>query len=519
MLEALLPLAPAAPALGASLLGAGMVSERMDGEASERLTGRIALVSTSLAFLTALLAYGLHLSGNLGGPADFGTWLSSGSYRVAVNFNADGLSLGLAALFALLCLLTARFSINYLHREPGYHRFFLILQLFASAVLLLVLAGNAVLAFVGWELAGVCSYLLIAYAYDRPVAARNATRAFVTNRVGDAGFVTGIFLAFGATGSVDWSVIQASADALDPPLAGGIALAFLLAAIAKSAQVPLSPWLLRAMEGPTPSSAMFYGAVMIHAGVYLVLRLQPVFEQSPWTLAALAVIGLTTAVYGYVCGLVQADVKSALAFSGLAQIGLMFLESGLGFWHLAAWHLGAHAIFRGYQFLTAPSLMHQVLGTPARAPAAFIARHARLHHAALRRCWLEEAGDSVATRPVQAFAADLERFDQTVIDPLLGVPTPLMDGMASLARWEEHKATPGGVPRAPAAGMVARLVRWAAAGLNWFEEHLVLEGLGSRLLVAGRWLGWQLGRVESVLSRPRYLVLLVAVLLLAHWKG
>ena len=147
-----------------------------------------------------------------------------------------------------------------------------------------------------------------------------------------------------------------------PGEATAIALCFAVAAFAKSAQLPFTPWLARAMEGPTPSSAVFYGAVMVHAGVYLVILLRPVFEHAPLAMAVVAIVGLMTAVYGFVVGLTQTDVKSSLIFATSGQLGLMFLECGLGFWQLAGWHLCAHAVVRGYQFLTAPSLMHNMQG-------------------------------------------------------------------------------------------------------------------------------------------------------------
>ncbi len=267
------------------------------------------------------------------------------------------------------CLsVVARFAVNYMHREAGFHRLFMVLSLFAAAMALLVTGGNAVLTFVGWEVVGLCSYLLIAFFPDRPVAADNATRAFVTNRIGDAGFLLGVALAFYALGSADWAMINAGAAGLSPVQTGMLAGGFLLAAMAKSAQVPFAPWLARAMEGPTPSSALFYGAVMVHAGVYLVLRLQPLFEQSPLLMAVLAAVGLATALYGFVGGLAQTDIKSALIFATTGQVGLMFLACGLGFWRWALVHLCCHAVLRGYQFLSAPSILQQLQGAHPAGP-------------------------------------------------------------------------------------------------------------------------------------------------------
>ena len=518
MPPSLLPLIPALPLLASTVIGFGLATGRIAGEASERLTARLAVGSAALAFLLAAMAAWLRAAGLLPEHLVLGTWLASGDYRIELSFTADRLSLGLSLLFGLFSWMVARFSVNYMHREAGFHRFFLVLSLFGGAMQWLVLAGNAVLTFAGWELAGVCSYLLIAYAYDRPTAAGNATRAFVTNRIGDAGFALGIFLAFAWTGSVEWPVIAAKGGALDAFHAGLLVAGFLLAAVAKSAQVPLSPWLARAMEGPTPSSAIFYGAVMVHSGVYLVLRLQPVFEQSPSAMALMAALGLLTAAYGHVCGLAQTDVKSALIFSTMGQVGLMFLECGLGFWTLAAFHLGAHAVVRGYQFLTAPSLMHRILGEPTRPLPKPVAQQRGLYLAALRRFWLEEAGDYLAVGPTQRFAADFQSFDRRVVDPLMGLSAPAVQGLSSLAEWEEHRLgadLEGRNGRRQVGGLLGMLVHGLAAALHWFEERLVLAGVGESLVAQGRRLGARLNLIEAGLTRPRYLVLLVVVTLLA----
>jgi NADH:ubiquinone oxidoreductase subunit 5 (subunit L)/multisubunit Na+/H+ antiporter MnhA subunit len=518
MLNWILPLIPALPLLAAAFLGCGIVAGRIDGEARERSSSGLIVGIAAISCLLAALALGFRETGLISEPVVLGTWLESGDYAVKTSFAADRLSLGLSLLFSLLILMVARFSVNYLHRETGFHRFFLVLGLFAGAMQLLVLGGNAVFTFIGWELAGVCSFLLIAYAYDRPVAAGNATRAFVTNRIGDAGFALGIVLAFAWTGGVEWSQIIEAAPRLGGLEAGTLAACFLLAATAKSALFPLSPWLSRAMEGPTPSSAVFYGSVMIHAGVYLVLRLQPVFEQAPWAMALMAAVGLVTALYGYGCGLTQTDVKSALIFSATGQIGLMFLAAGLGWWGLAAWHLAAHAVLRGFQFLTAPSLMHKTLGIPIRPLPAFAARCRWLYLASLQRFWLEELGDYTVVRPTRSLAADFHGFDNRVLDRAVGLPAPAMQGLSSLAEWEEHRLGAdyrgtGDVRRV--SGLLGLLVHGCASALHWFEERLVLKGVGRDLIAAGRRIGPHLNRVETALTRPRYLVLFVIVTLLA----
>jgi NADH:ubiquinone oxidoreductase subunit 5 (subunit L)/multisubunit Na+/H+ antiporter MnhA subunit len=438
----------------------------------------------------------------LNSPVALGTWLRSGHYHIDLEFALDVLSLPLAALFALLGLLVLRFSVNYMHREPGFHRFFMVLSLFLGAMLLLATAGNAALCFAGWELAGVSSYLLIAYQYDRATAADNATFAFVTNRIGDAGFILGLVLAFLWTGGIDWDSVTGQSSRLEEWQAGVLACCFLLAAAAKSALVPLSPWLARAMEGPTPSSAIFYGAVMVHAGVYLALRLEPLFGQAPVAMALMAGLGLATALYGFFCGLAQSDVKSALVFSTSGQVGLMFFAAGLGFWQWALWHLCAHAVFRCLQFLAAPSLMHQIAGAPPRPVPPWLARRRWLYLAALRRLWLEDLGEVLLARPVRRLADDANAFDRHIVEPAFGLPAP----SAGLG---------GGPEILRVSGLAGHSVRGLADALHWFEERLVLQGTGRNLAGLGRRLGARLNHIEDLLNQPRFLVVFILATLLA----
>ena len=191
-IDVLVVLIPLLPLLAAVVIGAGHLSGALDGEADENTTAAIANWAVMFSCLLALILLVADLLGKSAGAFKLGQWLSSGDLNIGISFITGGFNIALATLFAILLSIVIRFSVNYMHREPGFHRFFFILSLFASAMLLLVLSGNIVGTFVGWEIAGVCSYLLIAYAYDRPVAATNATRVFVTNRIGDAGFMLGI---------------------------------------------------------------------------------------------------------------------------------------------------------------------------------------------------------------------------------------------------------------------------------------------------------------------------------------
>ena len=525
MFEWIVGLIPASPLVAALWIGIAILFGAASGEAHERRTRRIALTAGAISLIAVLTLVIARLTGALPDQWLLGVWLRSGEVRVNLNFVTDNLSLILLVLISAACLLITRFSVNYMHREAGFHRFFLILSLFTFAMLLLVMSGNAVLTFVGWEIAGLCSYLLIAFFQDRPVAAENATRAFVTNRIGDAGFLLGIMLSFHWLGSADWQTITAGAADLSPLQAGVLASCFLLAAIAKSAQIPLAAWLARAMEGPTPSSALFYGAVMVHAGVYLLLRLQPLFEQSPMLMAVMAVIGLATAGYGFLAGLAQTDIKSALIFSTSGQLGLMFLACGLGFWQLALIHLCAHAIFRGYQFLSAPAILHQLQGQRARPVSAVLARQPRLYTAALRRFWLDDLGHWAIVGPVYRLAGYLNTFDNAVVDRATGLPAPAVNALSSLAQWEEHHLGAGkfmdlpGAARHPAypaqsdPGILERITAAVATLFHRVEEQLVFKALGQGMVTVSHRMGHSLSRVERWLGRSWSWIAVMAAIL------
>ncbi len=517
-MDALVVLIPLLPFIAATLIGIGHLSGTLNGQARESATAIIASWAISMSSLLALVLLGADLLGKNTGSFKVGEWLTSDTLSIQVNFITTGFSLVLAALFATLLFIIMQFSINYMHNEPGFHRFFFILSLFASAMLLLVLSANAAGTFFGWEIAGLCSYLLIAFAYNRPVATTNATRVFVTNRIGDAGFILGTGLSYAWADSINWNTLNAASAQLTTSEATGISLCFAIAAFAKSAQLPFTPWLARAMEGPTPSSAVFYGAVMIHAGVYLVCLLEPVFEQAPFTMALLALIGGVTAIYSFIVGLTQTDIKSSLVFATSGQLGLMFLECGLGFWQLASWHLCAHAIVRSYLFLTAPSLIHNVHDNPIKPVASVIAGLRWAYIASLQRFWLDQLTDWTLVRPVRRLAHDLSYFDDHVVDQTMGVPAPAIRTIASLAQLEEKmlgaRLDNEDDEFAQGSGIAGKLTEWFAAIMHWFEDRFVLRGIGKDALHYGRKLGHAANKFEQLILRPRYLVLFVFITLL-----
>ncbi|MDP9437661.1 MAG: NADH-quinone oxidoreductase subunit L [Actinomycetota bacterium] len=287
-------------------------------------------------------------------------WLFSGDLSVNFAFLIDSLSAVMMLVTTGISFVIAVFSINYMHRERGFSRFFTVVPLFVFAMLVLVMANNYVLLFLGWESVGVCSYLLIGFYYERTSAAQAGTKAFVMNRVGDAGFLLGIFLIFTNFQTTDYSQVFARAGTVDTGTLTAIGLCLLLGAVGKSAQLPLTTWLARAMEGPTPSSALIHAATMVTAGVYMITRSHDIYDRAPDALLAVAIVGAATALFGAVVGLVQTDIKSLLAYSTTTQLGLMFLACGFGAYPVAIFHLVAHAFFKTLLFLTSPSILHHL---------------------------------------------------------------------------------------------------------------------------------------------------------------
>jgi NADH:ubiquinone oxidoreductase subunit 5 (subunit L)/multisubunit Na+/H+ antiporter MnhA subunit len=515
---------PLLPLIAAAIIGMGHFFGTLNGDAGEVTTARIATVANTLSCLLALTLLCTDLLGKNAGSISVGQWLHSGFMIVEINFVTTGFNVGLAALFLILLTIVTRFSINYLHRESGFHRFFFILSLFSSAMLLLVLSGSTIGTFIGWEIAGLCSYLLIAFAYDRPVATTNATRVFVTVRIGDACFILGICLSYYWIG-FNWNEINtASILNVTAPIqltAGqstSIALCFAIAAFAKSAQLPFTSWLARAMEGPTPSSAIFYGAVMTHAGVYLVILLQPIFEHAPFVMTLLLIVGLMTAVYSFIVGLTQTDVKSSLSYAISGQLGLMFMECGLGFWQLASWHLCAHAIVRCYQVLTAPSFLNYVRGIPMKPVTPVIGRLRWLYIASLQRFWLDPIAERFLIKLVRGFGHDLAFFDDHIVDRVMGTPVPTERAISSLKQLEERILNPRSDQDSDefsrGSGLAGKPFQWIADIMYWFENRLVLRGVGMDTINLGRKLGHLANRIEQLILKPQYLLLFIFIALI-----
>ena len=322
----------------------------------ERLVSRVTGVTFgACSAALAAIAWGLARPGKPAVVASFGNWFAVHEYRFPLILLADGLSLPFLAMTVLLAGLIGRFSETYLHREPGFLRFFLLLHLFAFGSLLAFAAGSFDLLVGGWEIVGITSVLLIAFFQQRAAPVENGLRVFAVYRACDIGLVVAV-VAMHA-----WAGTASFAGGL-PSLPGNqvtaVCLLLLLAAAGKAAQIPFSGWLPRAMEGPTPSSAIFYGAISIHAGAFLLLRVEPLLQQSSLASAAVIAVGAATAVHGTMSGRASADAKTSLAYASLTQVGVVLVEIGLGWNRIAVAHILGHAAVRTLQFLRAPSMLH-----------------------------------------------------------------------------------------------------------------------------------------------------------------
>jgi len=351
------------PLLG--FLIAGVLGRAIGARPSE-------LATTSLLFLAALFSWIIFLRQGYGHEPEFtaalGGWISSGALKIDWALRVDTLTAVMLVVVTTVSSLVHLYSIGYMSEDPGRQRFFAYLSLFTFAMLTLVTADNLVQMFFGWEGVGLASYLLIGFWYEKPSANAAAIKAFVVNRVGDFGFALGVFMVFWLTGSVSFDTIFAAAPGLahksvhvfgmDADAMTVACLLLFMGACGKSAQFLLHTWLPDAMEGPTPVSALIHAATMVTAGVFMVARLSPLFEQAPAALTVVTVVGATTAFFAATVGLVQNDIKRVIAYSTCSQLGYMFVGIGVGGYSLGIFHLFTHAFFKALLFLGAGSVIH-----------------------------------------------------------------------------------------------------------------------------------------------------------------
>lgn len=292
-------------------------------------------------------------------------WLPLKELNTDFSLTVDSLSLLMALIITGIGFLIHVYSNGYMDHEEDFARYFACLNFFIFAMLLLVLASNLLLLFVGWEGVGLASYLLIGFWHQRPAAARAATKAFVVNRIGDLGLLLGILLTFYLFGTSNYMEIFEKANhqfSTDAPVLAILTFLYFWGAIGKSAQLPLYTWLPDAMEGPTPVSALIHAATMVTAGVYLVVRMHPLFIMAPSTLHFVGDVGAITALFAALCAAGQTDLKKVLAFSTISQLGLMFLACGAGAFYAAMFHLTTHAFVKALLFLSAGNILHMLHG-------------------------------------------------------------------------------------------------------------------------------------------------------------
>jgi NADH-quinone oxidoreductase subunit L len=355
---------PLLPLLGAAVNG--IFAARWPRSA----VNAIALGSTGLSFLAALevVREFLRLNAELiPWTRSYFTWIEAGNFRANFALQIDQLTVIMLLVVTGVGWLIHLYSVGYMADDAGYRRFFSYLNLFTFFMLTLVLAANYVLMFVGWEGVGLCSYLLIGFWFLKKTATDAGNKAFWVNRIGDFGFLLGLFLLFRQFGTLDFAPIFHDAAALPVETSGhgvltAVALLLLAGATGKSAQLPLYVWLPDAMEGPTPVSALIHAATMVAAGVYMVARSNAIFIHAPVAMFAVAVIGCATALFAATIAVVQTDIKRTLAYSTISQLGYMFLGCGVGAFGAGMFHLMTHAFFKALLFLGAGSVMHAMGG-------------------------------------------------------------------------------------------------------------------------------------------------------------
>jgi NADH-quinone oxidoreductase subunit L len=347
-------------------LGAGLFNVFFGRRVGGKTAGAIATAAVGVSFGLALYVFWRLPATGIFRDLWY-TWIESGSFHVNIAFQVDALSAVMLLIVTGIGFLIHIYSLGYMADDDGMARFFIYLNLFIFFMLLLVMADNLLLLFVGWEGVGLCSYLLIGFWYQDPKNVIAGNKAFIVNRIGDLGFILGIFLLVAELGrqgiwTLDFAELQKSVQMITPAKITLITLLLSVGAAGKSAQIPLFVWLPDAMAGPTPVSALIHAATMVTAGVYMVARLHFLFILAPYTLPIIAVVGAATAFFAATVALAQNDIKKVLAYSTVSQLGYMFLAVGIGAFSAAIFHLFTHAFFKACLFLGSGSVIHALHG-------------------------------------------------------------------------------------------------------------------------------------------------------------
>jgi NADH-quinone oxidoreductase subunit L len=469
------------------------------------------------------------------------SWVPVSSLQVDLAFLADPLSITMCLFVTGVGALIHMFAIGYMHGDPKFSKFFLYLNLFVLAMVVLVLGENLLVTFLGWEGVGVCSYFLIAFWHTRDSAATAGKKAFVTNRIGDWGFMVAMFLAFQAVGSVSYGVLNEAAEAgsLARSTTTAIAMLLFVGAIGKSAQLPLYLWLPDAMEGPTPVSALIHAATMVTAGVFLLTRVSPLIEVSAdWAPQLIAWVGAITALFAATIAVAQNDIKRVLAYSTVSQLGFMFLAVGTGAYVAAIFHMVTHAFFKALLFLGSGSVIHGMHGEQDMRRMGRLRALMPITAGTFIVGWLAIAG----VPPMSGFWSKDEILLYTLAESpvlyVIGMVTALLTAYYMTrqvamvffgeARWESHAeehgahgeyrphespplmlfplvalaalALVGGVLQLPFSEDLHRLEHWLApvvefaeadiSGTWAYDNKYLLLGVAAVVAIAGIVLGW-----------------------------
>jgi NADH-quinone oxidoreductase subunit L len=426
---------------------------------SERAMARWTAGCVICGLVAALLILALMLiTGSRYVPLELGDWVSipQEGFHLRLKFVFDRLSVPFAVLTFVLVGTIGAFASRYMHRESGYGRFFLYFAIFLLGMIIASLAGTIETLFLGWELVGLSSALLVAFFHERRAPVINGERLWSVYRISDAAFLLAAVALHHLSGAGDFAVLMGTGPwpegeaVLTSRQALIVGLLLLIACAGKSALVPFSGWLPRAMEGPTPSSAVFYGALSVHLGAFLLLRVSPILEVSAWLSGAVVAVGLASAVFAAISGRVQTDAKGALAFASLTQVGIITAEIGAGLRYIPLIHIMGHACLRTLQLIRAPSLLHDYHmlenaigahlhhdeGLPQHWFPGAVRR--RLYRTGHLRGQLDEALDRFVVRPfVHAFRW-CDRMERAWTDFLTGSRSRESDRMASSAPTGEE---------------------------------------------------------------------------------
>jgi len=367
-------LVPVLPLVGAAIVGTGLISYSQTTSTLRRPSAVFIVSLTGAAMVLSFLLFFDQVQGHEAYTRTI-EWASAGDFRLTMGYTIDHLASLMLVIVTTVAFLVMVYTDGYMAHDPGYVRFYAYLSLFSSSMLGLVISPNLLQVYVFWELVGMCSYLLIGFWYGRDGAADACQKAFITNRVGDFGLLLGILAIFWATGSFEFEVMgdRLSELVADGTLTAGLvsifAILVFLGPVAKSAQFPLHVWLPDAMEGPTPISALIHAATMVAAGVFLVARMFPVFEDLPTVMTVVAYTGAFTAFMGASIAITQNDIKKGLAYSTMSQLGYMVMAMGVGAYGAGLFHLMTHAYFKAMLFLCSGSVIHGMEEVVGHDPA------------------------------------------------------------------------------------------------------------------------------------------------------